>query len=376
MARLIEGLRGGSNGFLRSYILLHDATEENKRLREELDKLKIENHFLKTELNTSERAKALQIFQSRTASRTMAATVIGTGAGTNAKLVFIDRGSREGVQRGMAVVTPDGIVGKVLSSYPTASEVLLVTDPDFAAGVIAQKSGVRGTLKGQGSPLCKMDYVPIEEKVEVGEWIYTSGDDRIFPKGFPVGVVKVVRNSQPFKEILVEPAGLHRGLEDVLVMLEGVHQTIPTTPPIPTQVYVSPPPPADPAQAGDAKPTAPGTTEADKLREKYKAIGDAQNHVYGDNLPGSRPVDFNAKPVAPPKTEAVPKPEAGSAAPPVTTPAAPAQAPPGAANNKPLDPAAAARRARQVGDQPPPPADAPKPAQPKPVRRTPANDPL
>ena len=113
--------------------------------------------------------------------------------------------------RGMAVVTPDGIVGKVIAAYPTASEVMLITDPDFAAGVISQKTQVRGTLKGQGTPLCKVDYVPFEDKVEAGEWFYTSGDDRIFPRGFPVGVVKAVRPGQPFKEILVEPSGMQRG---------------------------------------------------------------------------------------------------------------------------------------------------------------------
>ena len=111
----------------------------------------------------------------------------------------MDRGSASGVERGMAVVTPDGIVGKVIAAYPTASEVLLITDPDFAAGVVSQKNQIHGTLKGQGTPLCKVDYVPSEEKVEPGEWFYTSGDDRIFPRGFPVGVVKAVRPGQPFQ---------------------------------------------------------------------------------------------------------------------------------------------------------------------------------
>ena len=85
--------------------------------------------------------------------------------------------------RGMAVVTPDGIVGKVLDSYPTASQVLLITDPSFAAGVISQKNRVHGTIKGQGQSKCHVDYVQNEEKVDVGEMFYTSGDDRIFPEG-------------------------------------------------------------------------------------------------------------------------------------------------------------------------------------------------
>ena len=127
-------------------------------------------------------------------------------------MVYVDRGSVDGVQRGMAVVTPDGIVGKVIAAYPTASEVLLVTDPDFAAGVISQKNQARGTLKGPGKTIARWTTCRSDEKVEVGEWFYTSGDDRIFPRGFPVGVVKEVRDGQPFKEILVEPSGLQPGI--------------------------------------------------------------------------------------------------------------------------------------------------------------------
>src|SRR5947208_8305498 len=82
VARILEGLRGGSNGFLHNYILLHDTNQENRRLREDLDKLKMENVFLKNELNTADRAKALQVFQERTRSKTVAATIIANGAGT------------------------------------------------------------------------------------------------------------------------------------------------------------------------------------------------------------------------------------------------------------------------------------------------------
>ena len=165
VARIIEGLRGGSIGFLHNYILLHDADAENRRLHAELDRLKMENIFLKNELNTADRAKALQVFQAHTPSKTLAAQHHRhRRRAPTRKVVFVDRGSVSGVQRGMAVVTPDGIVGKVIAAYPTASEVLLITDPDFAAGVISQKTQVRGTLKGQGTPQCKVDYVPVRRE--------------------------------------------------------------------------------------------------------------------------------------------------------------------------------------------------------------------
>lgn len=336
LARVMEWMRGGSIGFLRDYILLHDTHEQNRQLQAELDKLKIENNFLKNELNLAERAKALAVFQEHTPSKTVAANVIGSGAGTNAKVVFADRGSAVGVQRGMAVVTPDGIVGTVIESYPTASEILLITDPDFAAGVVSQKTGVRGTLKGQGTPLCRVDYVPFEEKVEVGDWFYTSGDDRVFPRGLPVGVVKAVHPGQPFKEILVEPTGMHRGMEDVLILIEGVHQIIPNEQTAYQPIYIAPAPPgSDTTPLG---PSTPNGTEADKLRAHYKAVGDAQNHKFGEGTPGSKPPDFNlalkqgagagaqglgeAPPKATPQTPApAPKPTTTAAAPVTSSPA-------------------------------------------------------
>jgi rod shape-determining protein MreC len=293
LARVLETVRGGASGFFRNYILMHDAREDNRRLQAELDRVKMENLFLKTEISTADRAKALVALQQRTQSKTIAARVIAAGAGTNSKVVFLDRGSAAGVEKGMPVVTPDGIVGKVVAAYPTASEVMLVTDPEFAAGVVSQKNHVVGTLKGQGQAACKVDYVPSEEKVEVGEQFYTSGDDRIFPKGFPVGMVRVVRPGSPYQEILVEPSGIERGLEAVLIVLEGVHQAIPEVPTANAPIYLGTPPPAAGEQA--TQPSGPPGTDADKLVQKYRQIGAAENHKFGEGLPGTKPPDFNIK---------------------------------------------------------------------------------
>ena len=302
VARVLEGARGGSLGFVRNYILLHNADAENRQLREENGRLKIENTFLKNELNRADRAKALEMFQARTESKMLAATVIATATGSStSKVVYVDRGSSAGIMRGMAVVTPDGIVGKVIAAYPTASEVLLINDPDFAAGVISQKNQAHGTLKGEGTPLCRVDYVPQDVKVEPGEWFYTSGDDRVFPRGFQVGVVKSVRPGQPFQEILVEPSGVQRGLEDVLILLSGAHQPIPDAPAVNQPVFIAPgPPPPANGQAEAAPAAVPGQgTEADRLRSVYKAVGDAQHYTYGEGGVGGKPADFKNLPGTP-----------------------------------------------------------------------------
>src|SRR5215831_415215 len=92
VARIVEFFRGGSIGFVRHYLLLHDATEENRRLQEEVGRLRLENNQLRNELSTAERAKALQLFQARTPSKMLAANVIGTAPGSNSKVVYVNRG--------------------------------------------------------------------------------------------------------------------------------------------------------------------------------------------------------------------------------------------------------------------------------------------
>ena len=354
VAHAVEWVRDGTMGFFRSYFVRRDASEENRRLREELGRLRIENTFLKNDLATADRAKALQIFQERTTSHMLAGNVIGIGAGSNSKVVYVNRGSREGVMRGMAVVTPDGIVGKVIASYPTASEVLLITDSDFAAGVMLAKAQSHGTLKGQGTPLCKVEYVAFEDKVEPGDWFYTSGDDRIFPRGFLVGVVKSVKPGQPYKEILLEPSGIRQGLEDVLIILSGTPIEIPDTPPTSQPVFIAPPSrDATPGQ----EPQQTVGTEADKLRSAYKTVGEEQNHFFGEGTPGSRPPDFSKVQSTPPlgnSPATTPSPAANR--PPVAAPTAgrnPGPAPTGPAPPK-SPPAEPARRTNPSAGAPGP----------------------
>jgi rod shape-determining protein MreC len=185
----------------------------------------------------------------------------------------------------------------VVDAYPMASLVMLITDPTFAAGVISQKGRVRGTLKGLGQTKCLVDYAQNEEKVDEGEWFYTSGDDRIFPRGFPVGQVSSVHNGKTFKEIYLIPSGMQGGVEEVLIMLQGQHLQIPDSATA-TPGYKILPAPND-AVGETAQPTGQPTvltTDADRLREQYKQSGESQHHVFGEGLPGSTPPDFTKIP--------------------------------------------------------------------------------
>jgi rod shape-determining protein MreC len=245
-------------------------------------------------------------------------------------VVIVDRGTGSGVQKGMAVITPDGIVGKVTGAYPTASYVLLITDPSFAAGVISQKNRVHGTLKGQGYSTVIVDYVQNEQKVEAGEQFFTSGDDRIFPKGLPVGEVAVVRPGKSYKEIFVTPSGLQNGLEDVLIVIEGVHAPIPDSTMTSQPVHLQ----DGPEGESSAVPASPQpqslTTDADRLVEQYRKIGEAEKHVYGQSAGGAPNFNIHLDP----NSAAAPPTPSGVGSSQASTPAS-AAAPPAPATPKP-----------------------------------------
>lgn len=309
LARVIEAGRSGTSHFFSDYFVLLDVREENKRMKAELDRVKMDNQYLRAELSTADRAKSLAIFQNHSPSKTVAAHIIGNTTGAGAKVVFIDRGSSSGIEPGMAVITPDGIAGKVTKVFSAAAEVLLVTDATFAAGVISQNNRVHGTFRGQGyEGTGKIEHVQNEQKIDQGEWFYTSGDDRIFPKGLPVGEVTTVHQGKTEKEIYVSLSGFKNGLEEVLIIIEGVHAPIPDAPVTTQTVHLLPPPPGE---AGGSTPaerpleTGPVSTDADRIKEQYRKLGEQQNHVYGER--GTGAPNYNAPPKAEPKPEAKPE---------------------------------------------------------------------
>jgi rod shape-determining protein MreC len=300
MAGVVEAIRHNTIGFLNDYFILLDVREQNRKLQNENSRLKLDNIYFRNQLQTADRARILAAFQNQTPSRTVATRLIGNGTASSAQVVFVDRGSTSGIEKGMAVVTPDGIVGKVFAVYPLASQVLLVTDPTFAVGVESQKGHVHGTLHCNGLN-CTVEYVQNEEDVQKGEWFYTSGEDRIFPKGFPVGTVSAEKTGQFMKEIHLALSSSPGSVDEVLVVLQGVHQPIPATPP---QVQLAKDLPR-PAEENTGAAQAPRlATEADQIKQKYLELGKEQKHEYG--AMGSNMPDFTqhatgaAAPAAPP----------------------------------------------------------------------------
>ena len=199
---------------------LRSAFEENKLLRKEVSQLLLEKQQYREIILVNERLKALLPFKEEEPRFVTAARVIARGSDRLLNIVILDKGGKSGIEKGMAVITPQGLVGKVYSVQDSFSDVLLLKDPNFSVAVRLQNSRHEGVLSGAGHDYCMLKYVPPEETVAKGEVVITSGFDGMFPEGLPVGVVSKVKKEgiEFFQYIEVQPFQSSAKLEDVIVL--------------------------------------------------------------------------------------------------------------------------------------------------------------
>jgi rod shape-determining protein MreC len=211
---------GKIRGVWNHYFALQTTSRENEALRIENDSLKLAVSQMQSKAAEAERLSALLNFRESHPDVPMInARVIGASAGMASRMIEIDRGERDGLRRNLAVITPDGAVGKVIEVYRDTAQVLLLTDKDGGVGAMLVESRIQGPVGGTGEPLLTMKYVATDDKVSVGEKVVTSGMDKIFPRDIPVGSVQEVKPGTPFKQIWLRPAAKLERLEEVIVLL-------------------------------------------------------------------------------------------------------------------------------------------------------------
>ncbi len=207
-------------GVWSNYVALRHASRDNEELRARVAELELRSYQLESRAAEADRLAALLSFRDAHRDAPMlAARVIGASAVATSKTVYINRGEQDGVRKNMGVITPEGVVGKVVEVYPGTAQVLLLTDKESGVGALLKTSRTQGVVKGTGDPLARMEYVVNEEDVPIGTPVLTSGQDRIFPKDLPVGTVVGTQPGNPFKVIQVKPAARLDRLEEVLILL-------------------------------------------------------------------------------------------------------------------------------------------------------------
>ncbi len=218
------------NGW-HNYADLRDVRKQNHDLQNEVARLQMEQVKLKQDADQARRLQILLDFKEKYVSKTVAAQVIGTSGTDQSRIIVIDKGSRDGIKTDMAVITPDGIVGKIKDVFPLSSQVLLINDHDSGAGVILEHSRLQGIVKGTSLGELQVNDIMSDEQIETGDHVITSGGDRIYPKGFSVGtVVSAIpdRDNDPFLAIKIKPSADIARLEEVLVVTK-VTEEAPST---------------------------------------------------------------------------------------------------------------------------------------------------
>jgi len=204
----------------RHYFALSDTARQNEQLQRENGELKLEIMQLQGKSAEADRLATLLNFKQKQNKVPMVvARVIGSSADPNSNVLYIDQGQRDGINKNMGVITPEGVVGKVIESYRDTSQVLVVTDRDSGVGAMIADSRIQSPVGGSGEPLLTMKYVGNDDEVAVGARVVTSGMDRIFPKDFPVGTITQVKPGGQYKQIRVKPSANLEKLEEVIVLL-------------------------------------------------------------------------------------------------------------------------------------------------------------
>ena len=212
---IIDGVRGMWSG----YIALQQVQEENTALRQELQTVQVRLQQERAEAQRTDNLRQLLELRDRANLDTVAAEVIAGAASIDFRTVTIDKGSSDHLATDMAVISPAGVVGRVILPTPRASKVQLLIDRNAAAGALIERTRVQGVVVGIGDGMMRMQYVPGTADVKTGDLVVTSGIDGIYPKGFVIGTIDHAdRGVGAYHEIVIRPAVDFSRLEEVLVV--------------------------------------------------------------------------------------------------------------------------------------------------------------
>jgi rod shape-determining protein MreC len=217
--RLITSAYDAVGSVGRGYAFLVSTHRENVRLRDELERLRLENAITNELLIENERLRELLAFKKIQPPTAVTAQVVGKETSSSSRTITINKGREDGLQKDMAVISADGVVGKVETVLSGAAKVILLTDPGSTLAVRVQRNREEGLLEGKLT-LCALKYVSYYADIQEGDLLVTSGLDGIYPKGLPVArVTSVTRNeARAFQSVVAEPAVSFSRLEEALVL--------------------------------------------------------------------------------------------------------------------------------------------------------------
>ena len=210
---------GGVRGFWSNYVDLQEVRTENASLKQEVQNLQVRLQEEHATAQRTDNLRQLLELRQRSGLQTTAAEIIAAGAMPEFRTVTIDKGSSDGLAADMAVISPAGVVGRLILPSSRASQVQLLIDRNAAAGALIERTRTQGIVVGFGDGTLRMQYVPGTSDVKQGDLVVTSGIDGIYPKGFVIGTIEAVeRGPGSYHDITVRPAVDTSRIEEVLVV--------------------------------------------------------------------------------------------------------------------------------------------------------------
>lgn len=221
-------------GIWDGYLALLNVRAENQRLQADNATLQMENRRLSEAEREAERLRALMDLTKPGSGKTVVARVIGRDPSRSEQTLTIGKGESQGIRMNAPVISPDGVVGRVIAVGRLSALVQLLSDPQSAVGVLVKRTRVQAVFKGTGAREIELDYIDNDNEVEVGDELITSGLDGLYPKGLPVGTVSVVDPRRGLFRVVRSKLHVDIGrLEEVLVLVE------PAAPPPPPKPNLS-----------------------------------------------------------------------------------------------------------------------------------------
>jgi rod shape-determining protein MreC len=207
-------------GIQENYLTLTGYKAENERLRKRIQALEVERQRLLEAEATNRKLQKLLEFRVQLPGNPVTASIIANSASSWFQGCILDKGSNDGVQKDMAVVTPLGVIGKVVSVSARSAKVILLTDANSGIDVMVQRTRSRGIISGSLDGSTVLKYMKRSEDVQMGDRLITSGLDGVFPKGMLAGTVTKVNKQSLglFQTIEVLPAVQLALVEEVLVV--------------------------------------------------------------------------------------------------------------------------------------------------------------
>jgi rod shape-determining protein MreC len=225
--KVVHGSGSGVRHLWSNYLDLRHVREQNKELQDRVSRLQLEQATLLEDARQGQRLQSLLAFKEHYIYSTVPAQVIGTAGTDQSRILYIDKGARDGLKPDMAVITPDGIVGKLKDVFGHTSQVLVINDQTSGAGVLLESTRLRGVLRGNALGQPQIINMLPDERVKPGEHVVTSGGDQIYPRGLAVGVVDQVvpdTANPPYMDIVIKPAANLGHLEELLVITQSGDQ--------------------------------------------------------------------------------------------------------------------------------------------------------